>query len=724
MQRPFPRLILAALAATLLVTTACLQPRAQIGDPLAALLEDAGSPASAAEFSALRDRIHELADEAVRLEKAGDQQRAQAKIEQARAAILTFEGSAEQREQLAAEYELLLTLLDDLIDPDRRAAADVFEVVLPPTPTDAELAAVEAARSIPNLQRYLSRLPKSARRRVAQQIAYFTRTDSGRRWFQRSLNRSAAYREQISQVLAGHEVPAELFGVALIESGFSERAVSHAGAAGMWQFMPATARDYGMAVDSWVDQRLDWVTATDAAARYLKGSLRLFNGDIELAVASYNTGPGNVRKAIRRGGSRDFWRLRLHPETMAYVPKWIAALIVYYNPRQYGFVVPSDAPQRFDAITIRGSVELAALAGAIGCPATELFALNHALVRKATPPDRPWTVRLPYGSRDKLLANLDSLMQSSSVVWVAHRLRKDETLGTVSRLYDVPVADLMNANQWLEGSLPKTGDVVMVPVKADNEKVLALVAAREKAAAEAAAKARQNKTTGRVTSHTPERAVKYTVRRRDTLSSIGQRFEVSLKDLRRWNTGRIGPRDRIKVGQTLIVHPAGDPEPVQRRHTVKPGDTLSKIAARYGVSINTLAAHNGIKTTTTIYPGTILKVPGGNSGSSGGAARTHTVTSGDTLSGIAKKYGVDYRSLAAYNNLKTSSVLRPGQQLKVPPTSWKPGQKTRTTYKVRSGDTLTSIAKRHHCSVADLEQWNKIKRSKPLRVGQVLVIYR
>jgi peptidoglycan lytic transglycosylase D len=774
---PFPYFL--AILLTVVFTLGGCASR-QPYDPLADIFGEAASPAAPEDFDALRAKIHGLANEAVERNKQGDEAGAQERIDAAKVLILTFEGSANQRDKLAAEYDLLLALLDEMIDPDSRAPADLFEVTIPPEPTAEDLAQVEAARSIPSMQRYLSGLPRAARRRVAQQLAYFTRTTSGRKWFQRSLNRSAAYRAEISEVLARYELPAELLGVALIESGFSERAVSHAGASGMWQFMPATGRGYGLQLDGWVDERLDWKAATDAAARYLKGSMELYDGNIELAVASYNTGPGNVNKAVRRAGSHSYWKLHLHRETMAYVPKWIASMIVYYNPKQYGFVVPSDDPQRYDTIRIRGSIELGAIAGAISEHPKQVFALNQALLRKATPPDRPWDVRLPLGSREQLLANLDSLMQDQSVVWVAHRLRRGESLGTLAKLYQVSVERLVSVNKWVSDSLPEAGEVIMVPVAADNEAALARVAKREReavAAAAAAAKA-QAKVGNVKTYRAKTKAVRYKVRRRDTLWSISQRFGVSVDDLRAKNKSKVGRRDRILVGDTLTVSggrgssvaaqpdrthtvrrgdslgkiaakhrvstkalasyngiktsttiypgtvlkiPTGGRAP-ERKHTVRRGDSLSKIAAKYHVSTAKLASRNGIKTSTTIYPGMVLKVPGG-SGRAAAPVRYHTVARGDTLSGIAKKFGVRYQALAAYNGLTTKTVLRPGQRLKVPPSSYSRAAKPKTIkYKVRPGDTLTKIAGRFGCTIGDLEKWNKIKRTRSLRVGQVLAI--
>jgi membrane-bound lytic murein transglycosylase D len=748
-------------------------------------------PASEQAFVALREKIRTLAQEAVQLSKNKQEEKAQGKIDEARIAILTFQGTDRQREQLAEEYDLLLALLDELIEPEKRTPADAFTLLLtPPEATAQDLANVEAARHIRNLQRYVDRLQPDARRRIARQLAVFTRNERGHQLFQRYLDRSAAYRDHINRVLAANKLPAELLYVALIESGFSESAYSRAGAAGLWQFMPATARDYGMQVDRWVDERLDWMRATEAAAQYFRNSLQLFSGDIELTVASYNTGPGNVKKAMRRSGE-DYWDLRLHPETMDYVPKWIAAMIICSSPQRYGFTIPPDNPQKFDTIAIRGSLDLATMSAAIGQPPDAVYGLNRALIRRATPPDRPWTVRLPAGSRNRLLANLDNLMQASSVVWVAHRLGKDESVAQVAARYNVPLERIISANQSLADHLPEEGEVIMVPVHADNQPALAEIRRQEE---EQRVLASLEKPTPPAASNppppsapppAPPRKISYRVQLRDNLWAIAQRYDVTVDELKQWNDDRIGPGNQIRPGQRLTIYLDGEtaPRPAKMTYTVRRGDNLTEIAARYGLDAKTLAAHNGLTVESTLYPGAVLKVPTkgqakeeppakaathvvsrgetlagiaaryglsvdllmtendidnprdllagqtlviprGGSSAKVAVKAVHVVKSGETLVRVAKKYGVTVKDLAAANNLATTAELRVGQRLDIPGKAPKGGKTAAKwiKYTVRRGDNLTEIAERYCCTIDDLEKWNNLKRNQPLRAGQVLKI--
>ncbi|MHA1569147.1 MAG: LysM peptidoglycan-binding domain-containing protein, partial [Alphaproteobacteria bacterium] len=688
-------------------------------------------PMSAEDFENLRRKIRKLARDAVTLSKQDKSEEAQKKIDEARLIILSFEGSEEQRERLTEEYDMLLTLLDELIEPERSTPADAVRFILaPPEPSAMELEGLEAARSITNIEKYVKGLSKKARQRVASQLAIFNRTTRGRKLFQRYLNRSATYRQHIDRVLAKYNLPAELFCVALIESGFSDTAVSHAGAAGLWQFMPATARTYGMTVDRWVDERFDWIKATDAAARYLKNSLDHYNGNMELAIASYNTGIGNVDRAIRRaGGAKDYWRLRLHPETMGYVPKWIAAMVLYYDAERYGFTVPPDDPEEFDTMTIRGSIELEAIAGAIGEHPKGFYALNRALVRRATPPDRPWTLRLPPGMRDRLLTNLDDLLQTSSVIWIAHRIRQNESLTAVAKTYNVPVERIINANGLLDRNLPDVGEVIMVPVRPDNEVAMAQMARLEReqqrVEAQAQARERQQPTSRPKKKPKPKpKKVVHKVRLRDNLWSIAQRYEVSVNELRRWNKTVIGRGDQIRPGQQLVIYlNGGGPRTTTKRYTVRRGDTLSQIAARNSVSTRSLAAANGITPESTIYPGMTLKIPAGSGGTSRAAPRTrsHTVSRGETLSGIAARYGVSVRDLMRQNNLSNADSIRAGQTLIISGGK-KKRAKYRTTYTVKRGDTLSAIAKRYGVTVNELAAANGIARNSTLQVGQKLKI--
>jgi len=218
-----------------------------------------------------------------------------------------------------------------------------------------------------------------------------------------ALERMSAYEPLILHALREHGLPADLIHLALIESHFVATATSHAGAVGIWQLMPATARAHGLEVSEWVDERRDPVRSTRAAVRHLAWLHRRF-GSWHLALAAYNAGDARVGGILREAAGRTagddllYWRARplLPSETRAYVPKLLAASRIARAPELYGFAPLQPLPPlRFRELSVPGGVPLAAVAEAVGAAPETLFALNPHLVRRATPPGRRWPVRIP-----------------------------------------------------------------------------------------------------------------------------------------------------------------------------------------------------------------------------------------------------------------------------------------------------------------------------------------
>jgi membrane-bound lytic murein transglycosylase D len=223
----------------------------------------------------------------------------------------------------------------------------------------------------------------------------------------RALERMAAFEPLIHQALQERGLPADLLYLALIESHFVPTATSRAGAVGIWQFMPATARAGGLEVSEYVDERRDPVRSTRVAVRHLEWLHRQF-GSWHLALAAYNAGEGRVGGVLRsatgswKGDDLLYWRARplLPAETQAYVPKLLAASRIARAPEQFGFadLTPRD-PLRFREVAVPGGVALASVAEAVGASPDEVYALNPHLVRRTTPPGRRWPVRVPAESR-------------------------------------------------------------------------------------------------------------------------------------------------------------------------------------------------------------------------------------------------------------------------------------------------------------------------------------
>lgn len=231
-------------------------------------------------------------------------------------------------------------------------------------------------------------------------------TDTGRRGgLETALDRMGRYERLIVESLRRHGAPRELLYLPIIESEFLETATSHAGATGIWQFMPGTARLYGLEVSAYVDERRDPVRSTDAAVRHLRDLYGRF-GSWHLALAAYNAGSGRVDGALRRhAGARGgddllYWRVRpfLPRETRRYVPLYLAAAKLARDPQAAGLRTVPAPPLAFAEVWVPGGVPLDAVARQRGLDAAALRHLNPHLVRGMTPPGRRWPVRIPPGA--------------------------------------------------------------------------------------------------------------------------------------------------------------------------------------------------------------------------------------------------------------------------------------------------------------------------------------
>lgn len=235
---------------------------------------------------------------------------------------------------------------------------------------------------------------------VRKWIRFFSVDDRDR--FARFMRRGALYKNLVQDILVQHGVPAEMYYLAMIESGFSRGARSSAKAVGIWQFMPSTARLYGLRVDREVDERLDVIRSTQAAARHLRELKREF-GNWHLAMAAYNCGAGCVQRAVRRHRTENFWRLAsrdaLPDETINYIPKFQAAMAIARNPEHFGFprYMTYDFPV-VNRVRFEGRVDLEQIARSHRLPITTVLAFNPHLLKRRTP-SSGYEVWLPRQSR-------------------------------------------------------------------------------------------------------------------------------------------------------------------------------------------------------------------------------------------------------------------------------------------------------------------------------------
>jgi membrane-bound lytic murein transglycosylase D len=267
------------------------------------------------------------------------------------------------------------------------------------------------------------------------------------------LARSGRYLPMILDVFQQKGLPEELVFTAMIESGFNPVAVSHAGAKGLWQFMAPTARLYGLRVDRWLDERLDPEKSTVAAANYLRDLYTVF-GSWDLAQAAYNAGEVRVQQAIRRTGSRDFWRLHRTPllleETKNFVPAIHAAALIGRQPERYGFTVIPEEPLRYEQVTVPKGSRLARLAVLSGVPLRDLEGLNPELRQKQAPPDATYELKVPLGTAGtvQLALQLDAAPRKIAPAPLAgvHVVKSGDTVWRIARQYGVSATQLARWN--------------------------------------------------------------------------------------------------------------------------------------------------------------------------------------------------------------------------------------------------------------------------------------
>ena len=287
------------------------------------------------------------------------------------------------------------------------------------------------------------------------------------------LARGEPYLFYILSRVEEHGLPAELALLPVIESAFDPFSSSPAGAAGLWQFMPVTAKHVGLRQDWWFDGRRDIVAATEAALDYLSELHQRFDGDWLQAIAAYNAGRARVNKAIRLNRSLgkpvDFWHLPLPEETRSYVPKLIALLTIIANPEAHNITLPALANNPyFTAVDTGGQLDLQVAARLTGATVEEMQRLNPGLIRSTTPPASPHILLIPRSSEQRFREQLARLPADQRVLSVKYRVRWGDTLSTIAKNSRTTVTRLREINQ-LGSSRIFAGKLLIVPLAERDE---------------------------------------------------------------------------------------------------------------------------------------------------------------------------------------------------------------------------------------------------------------
>jgi membrane-bound lytic murein transglycosylase D len=480
------------------------------------------------------------------------------------------------------------------------APIDAVNEVTPPVDANVKAQAEAEVRATH------SDLPLMLTDPVAGYINYFS--NRGRDTLEHALGRSGRYRDMIQSTLKQEGVPQDLIYLAQAESGFHPLALSRVGARGMWQFMSSRARGYGLQRNLWVDERQDPEKSTRAAARHLKDLYNEF-GDWYLAMAAYNSGPGSVQSAVKRTGYADFWELYrrnvLPKETRNYVPIILAVTIMAKNPSQYGLdSIALEQPVPYDEVKIDYAVDLRLVAQCLDISPSVLQDLNPSLLRLSTPKDQAFALRLPAGTKERYLTGIEPIPPQMRVWWRYHDVSQGDTLASIARTYRTTAQAIATENHLQPGSELEPDSKLIIPIPPGKH------AATEDGASYARA------------------AIRYKIRRGDTVQTVADNFGLPPTMIRRWNHLK---GDGLRGRRVLYVHLPVTPsalsndqpvaakskpkkalrktsgEPVQR-HTVQPGETLNSIASIHHTTVDALKRDNG--NLAMLRPGMILVIRG------------------------------------------------------------------------------------------------------------------
>ena len=530
-----------------------------------------------------------------------------------------------------------------------------------------------------------------------------------KRSFERLMAVSEYYFPLFEEAFDKQNVPLEIKYLAVVESALNPKAVSRVGATGLWQFMYQTGKQYGLKIDSYVDERSDPLKASEAAAQYMKNMYAIF-GDWDLVLASYNSGPGNVAKAIRRsGGQQNYWNIRknLPQETQGYVPAFLATMYIYEYHKEHG-IKPERAPIKHfatDTVMIKRQMSFKQISELIDIPVAQLQILNPSYKLNVVPSyrDQSHYLRLPQdkmavftSNESKIYAYVDReanlrekpfqivrpIVSQDSVNTFQrlaqakvryYRVKRGDNLSTIAKKYDIAVDDLKKWNN-IKGNEVAYGKNLKINGTDAEQKSTAV------AKVEVDKKAVQKDSVVTTTSS-------YVVQKGDNLSNIAKKFNITVADIEEWNKLT---NNNVQLGATLQVakiptvkeETAVAPERKDIQYIVQKGDNLGNIAKKFGASLDDLKQWNNLV--------------------------SNSIALGSTLI-VAKN------EIAIVTNKATVASFKKKDDYAAP-------AKKEAEYYVKKGDSLYSISKKYPgVTISDLKKWNNIKEEE-LKPGMKLKI--
>ncbi|MDE2731080.1 MAG: LysM peptidoglycan-binding domain-containing protein [Bacteroidota bacterium] len=484
------------------------------------------------------------------------------------------------------------------------------------------------ATQLPEIEPVATTVPMTQNRAVEGSIQWLL--SDKRETILRFTRRADTYFPMIEQIFREEGVPDELKYLAVGESGLRPRVVSSASAVGMWQFMRATGAAYGLEVNDYVDERMDPIKATRAAAKHLKDLHRTYWGDWHVALAGYNCSPRCIKRAISRAGRTtanppSFWTMSpyLPKQTQGYIPQFIAFALIMSNPTAFGLPAASDGPEfAYDVVPVLGMLSLETIAEMVGTTKDEIQDLNPELRRGVLPPSaEPYPLRIPLNTFARFAEAFEQLPDSKKRPPATHVVRRGDTLGRISSRYGTSVQTLMRTN-GLRRTVIHPGQELVVP------------GASRRGVAELSGDGVESVRWG-------ER-VRRPIEFNEEIAETAKRSTPARLASTSSSTRNVSTAARSTSAATIT-------------HRVRRGDTLGRLASRYNTSVRAIQQQNGLRG-TRIRVGQQLKIPQ--------EAQIHTVRRGENLTRIASRYGTTVQKIKSANNLRSSRIY-PGQKLKI-----------------------------------------------------------
>jgi len=447
-------------------------------------------------------------------------------------------------------------------------------------------------------------------RRVAVQRNWFVKHPE---YLDRVAKRAEPFIFYIVEELEKNNIPLEIALLPIVESAFDPFAYSHGRASGMWQFVPATGKRFGMKQNWWYDGRRDVIASTQGAIKYLKYLNKFFDGDWLLALAAYNSGEGRVKRAMKKNARKnlptDFWSLDLPKETRAYVPKLLALADVIRRADDFDIkLYEIENKSQITNINIESQLDLAKAAKLADLSLAELQRLNPGFNRWATDPDGPHNLLIPNHKVANFETKLAELPKKERLAWQRYKIQNGDNLGEIAHKFNTDIKLIKQINN-IKGTQIRAGKHLLIPVA--TQSLDSYVFSQE----QRLVKTKSRQRSGDKISHT--------VKSGDTLWDIGQLYKVSSRSIAKWNG--MAPKDVLKLGQKLVIWQKAKIsktsltstktyQPVEQAimrnitYKVRRGDSFARIADKFNVSIRDIERWNSLNRKKYLQPGQMIKL--------------------------------------------------------------------------------------------------------------------